>query len=243
MKKIIITGKHILMLSVIFIMGACSKDNEVDFEVHGDVVFIKKLIDDVPVVGTSYYAYSSKTLSSCTVTTPNSAETLNLSAYGINTFLFAIEPSDNEFTSSLPTEGNYLFKVKSSDNETIEVSDEQSFSDLEFAQLDERKFDTNNSWLHLTWGVVANTDNYTVSLINSSGENIFNGYAIKADSPEFYISTFLDVGIWTRQPTYGDTYTIRIKCFKYDTDATEDDYTYSVQEISQKDYSIIWKLN
>lgn len=243
MKKIKIAGKHILMFTIILILAACSKDDEVTFDVHGDVVFLKKMVNNVPVIGTSYYAYSGKTMSSCTVTTPNSAEILNLSAYGINTFLFAFEPVDSAYSSSSPVVGNYIFHATSSDNETMEVSDEQSFSDLGFAQLNERTFDTNNSWLHLTWGEVANADNYSVSLINSAGEIIFNGYAVNADSPEFYISTFLDVGIWTRQPNNGDTYTIRIKCVKYDSDATEDDYTYSVQEISQKDYSVVWKLN
>ena len=243
MEKTKFVRKHLLIVLSIFILGACTKDNKTEFEVHGDVVFIKKIIDGEPVVGTAYYAYSNKTLSSCIVTPPNSTESINLSAFGINTLLFTHEPSNAEYTSSLPIEGNYLFNATSSDNETVEISDEQSYYDLGFAQLDEKTFDTNNNWLHLTWGVITGVDNYTVSLINSSGETIFNGYAVKADSPEFYISTLLDVGIWTIQPTYNNTYTLRIKCFKYDTDATEDDYTYSVQEISQQDYSIVWKLN
>ncbi len=243
MRKIKFAGKLIPMLSIIFILGACTKDDEVGFDVHGEVVFIKKIIDGEPVVGTAYYAYSSKTLSSCAVTTPNSTEDIILSAYGINTFLFAYEPSDSEFSSDSPIEGNYIFNATSSDNEAIEVNDEQSFSDLGFAQLSERTFDINNNWLHLTWGEVTGADNYTINLINSSGATIFTSYAVNADSPEFYISTLLDVGVWTNQPIYDDTYTLRIKCFKYDSDATADDYTYSVQEVSQKDYTVVWKLN
>jgi hypothetical protein len=245
MEKIKFLRKHLLIVLFIFILGACTNDNKTEFEVHGDAVFIKKIINSEPVVGTAYYAYSNKILSACTVTPPSSDQNINLAAYQINTLLFAYEPSDNEFTSTSTSliEGNYLFNATSSDNETIEVSDEQSFSDLGFAQLDERTFDTNNHWLYLTWGVVTGADSYTVSLINSSNETIFSGYAVKADSPEFYISTLLDYGVWAKQPTYNDTYTLRIKCFKYDTDATADDYTYSVQEISQKDYSIVWKLN
>lgn len=243
MKKIKFLRKHLLIVLLIFTLGSCTDDNKTEFAVHGDVVFMKKIINSEPVVGTAYYAYSNKILSACTVTPPGYDQNINLAAFKTNTLLFSYEPSDNEFTSASPTEGNYLFNATSSDTETIEVGDEQSFSDLGFAQLDERTFDTNNNWLHLTWGEVTGADNYTVSLINSSGETIFSGYAVNANSPEFYISTLLDYGIWTNQPTYNDSYTLRIKCFKYDTDATEENYTYSVQEISQKDYSIVWKLN
>jgi len=243
MKRIKFLRKHLLIVLLIFILGACKKDNETEFEVHGDVIFIKKLIDGEPVVGTAYYAYSNKVLSSCTVTPPNSAQNIDLAAYQTNSFLFAYEPSNSDFSSGSPNEGNYLFNATSSDNETIEVNDEQLFSDLGFAQLDERTFDTYEYWLHITWGKVTGADSYKVSLIDSSGVTIFSGYAVSPDSPEFYISTRYDVGTWTKSPVSEDTYTLRIQCNIYDSDATEEDYTYSVQEISQKDYSIVWKLN
>jgi hypothetical protein len=243
MKKIKFLRNHLLVVLLIFILGACAKDDKTGLEVHGDVIFVKKLIDGEPVVGTAYYAYSSKILSSCTVTPPNSGQNINLAAYQTNTFLFAYEPSNSDFSSSSPNEGNYLFNATSSDNETIEVIDEQSFSDLGFAQLDERTFDTNEGWLHLTWAEVTGADSYKVSLIDTSGVTVFSGYTVKADSPECYISTLYDVGIWTKYPVYNDTYKLRIQCNIYDSDATEEDYAYSVQEISQKDYSIVWKLN
>jgi hypothetical protein len=243
MKKIKFLSKLLLIVLLIFILGACTNDDITELEVHGDVIFVKKLIDGEPVVGTAYYAYSSKVLSSCTVTPPNSGQNIDLAAYQTNTFLFAYEPSNSDFSSGLPNEGNYLFNATSSDNEKIEVSDEQSFSDLGFAQLDERTFDTTEGWLHLTWGEVTGADSYKVSLIDTSGVTVFSGYAVKADSPESYITTLYDVGNWTKYPVYNDTYTLRIQCNIYDSDATEENYAYSIQEISQKDYYIVWKLN
>lgn len=232
-----------LFVLVILFTGACTNKNKAGLEVHADVVFLKKLVNGEPAVGTAFYAYSNKPLASATVTPPNSSQSVNLAAFGINTLAFTYEPSDDEYTTSPPTEGNYLFNITSADNETVEISDEQSFYDLGFAQIDEKTFDTNNNWLHLTWGEVSGADYYTVSLINSSDETIFTGYPLKADSPEFYISTLLDVGIWTIQPTYNESYTLRIKCYKYDSDATADDYNYNLQEVSTKDYQIVWKLN
>jgi len=243
MKNLKFRTSYIILLSTVFILGACTKDNTTTLEVHCDVVFFNKIINDEPVTGTAYFAYSNIPLSSCTVTPPNSTQSINLAAYGINTLAFTYEPANDEFSTAIPTEGNYIFNVTSADNETIESSDEQSFSDLGFAQLDEKSFDNNNNWLYLTWGEVTGADNYTVSLINSSGETIFSGYAVNADSPEFYITTQYDFGVWTKTPTFDETYTLRIKCFKYDADATKDDYSYNIQEVSQKDYPLVWKLN
>jgi hypothetical protein len=242
MENVKISGKYLLMVLAIFIMGACNNDKK-EFKVNADVVFIKKIINDEPVVGTAYYAYSNKVLASCSVTPPNSAQTVNLSAYKTNTLTFTNEPSNDEFLSSAPIEGSYLFNVTNSDNETIQTSDEQSFSDIGFAQLDEKTFDSSNQWLYLTWNEVSGADSYTVSLLNSAGETIFSGYAVNADSPEFYITTQFDFGIWTASPNYDEAYTLRIKCFVYDSDATEENFSSSVQEISQKDYPIVWKLN
>ena len=243
MKKLKFLRRYIILMSTVFILGACTKDNTADFKVQGDVVFLKKIVNDEPVIGTAYYAYSNKPMSACTVTPPNSAQSINLAAYGENTLAFTYEPSINDFSPNLPTEGNYLFNATSSDNETLQVSDEQSFSGLGFAQLDEKTFDSNNNWLYLTWGVVDGADSYTVNLINSSGETIFSSYEVNADSPEFYISTQYDFGVWTKTPTFDETYTLRIKCFKYDADATNADYSYNIQEVSQKDYQLVWKLN
>jgi hypothetical protein len=243
MEKTKFLRKHLLFVFLFLILGACSNEDITEFEVHGDVMFVKILVDGEPVVGTAYYAYSNKILSSCTVSPPGADQNIDLAAYQTNTFLFAYEPSNGDFSSDSPNEGIYLFNAKSSDNESIEVSDEQSFSDLGFAQLDERTFDTIENWLHLTWGEVTGADSYKVSLIDTSGVTVFSGYAIKADSPECYISTLYDVGTWTKYPVYDDKYTIRIQCNIYDSDATEEDYAYSIQEISQKDYSIVWKLN
>ena len=243
MKNIIFLKRYLPILSVIFILAACSMGSDTEFQVYGDVIFIKKIVDDEPVVATAYYAYSNEILASCSVTPPNSETSVELEAYGTNVYTFYQEPSEEDYTTDSPNEGNYLFNVTNSKSETIEVNDEQSFYDLDFAQIDTSVFDQTNYWFYVGWEEVTGADSYIVSLLNSSGETIFTGYSVDADSPAYFITTAYTVGSWVDTPSYGETYTLRIRCYIFDSDATDDDYAYNIQEISQKDYEIVWELN
>ncbi|MGM0622022.1 MAG: hypothetical protein ACQETJ_13305, partial [Bacteroidota bacterium] len=106
-----------------FIFWACNDDDEtLEFEVYADAFVMKKEIDGEVKHGISYFAYGNKSISSATVTPP-SGEPFELVVSEESAFTFLKETSEEEFASSLPQNGSYLFDVESKDGETVQVTE------------------------------------------------------------------------------------------------------------------------
>jgi hypothetical protein len=231
----------VLLLSLGLSFGSCLNDKDDEFDVMADVVTLKKMIDDEVKYAPAYYAYGNQSITSGTVTLPD-GETVQLESLSASTYTFLIEPDDEDFTTTPPAEGNYLFEVTSTNGEVLESSDNQEFDDLGFAVVDSVGFDENETYLYLTWDEVTGADYYVVRLLDSSENIIFNGYSVEGDETEYYISSYYTTtGTWTVTPTDGATYILRIQTAKYDSDATEDNNIYNIQEFSVSDTEITWR--
>lgn len=227
----------------VFLLGACDTKDDDTFNVYGDVVFMKKKIDDQVVNAVAYYAYANRSIASATVTLPNSGGTVELAPFGSSTYTYLVEPANSDYSTEMPVEGNYLFSITDSKGENIEVSDEQESDNLSFITLDSLDFNESNVWLYLEWNEVSGADSYVVKLLDSSGNVVFNGYSSDADVPEYYVSYYYTTGVWSSAPVKGQTYTLSIQCNKYDADATDEDYVYNIQEVSVYEQQIVWQLD
>jgi len=233
-------NKLYLSISILlmgFYLVSCNSDSK-DFAAQGDVVFLKKEMNGQEVFGASYYVYGNEKLVSATVTTPL-ATTIELAPYATNSYYYYSEPDSNEFSTSSPAEGTYSFNVTNSDGTSVVVSDFQNFDNLDFAQIDSFAYYNEYDEYYVAWNVVSNADIYVVNLYNSANNIIFTSYSVAADSPA-YVLSYGYYGTWDESPVSGNTYTIQIKSIKYDSDVTNDDYSYNVQEISYSKTEFVW---
>ncbi len=243
MKRLNYFSGGLLILVLMFLLGACNKNNDEIFEIDGDVVFIKKTINDEVVWGAAYYAYGNKSISSATATLPNSVGTVDLEAYGSYTYTFTKEPGDQDFGLNFPMPGSYSFEATNTSGLTAEATDDQDYYNIGIAEIDSIIFEPENLWLHVKWNDVDGADAYVVRLFKTNGVMIFNGVILGTDEPEYFISTYHNTGTWSEAPVKNSTYELRVQSIIYDSDATASDFNQNVQEISVASQPIVWELN
>jgi len=227
----------IFMLFISLILQSCS-NTETEFSVVGDVVFLKTIIDNEEVYGVNYYAYGNNSLSAASVITPLS-KTVQLEPYSTNTYIYYLEADSSDYTTSYPTEGTYTFDITSADGNTLTATDDQELYDIGFAQIDSMSYDSDYDGYYLTWNEVSGADIYVISLYDSDEELVFSSYSIDADAPE-YVLLYDYYGSWEDAPEVDETYTMKIKSIRYDSDATSSDYSNNIQEVSYIDFQFIW---
>lgn len=245
MKRTGIFNFSVITLSVVTIfLASCQKEENEVFDVNSDVIFLHKIIDNDTVTGVAYYAYGNKSISEVAVTLPNEGGTIELDQYPNSTYTFYKQPADEDFMDEESLSyGSYVFNIVSNEGETLEVSDMQETVNLGFAQLDSTGFNEVQKFYYFDWEEVEDAQSYVAMLLNSEGEVIFTGYPVDDESPVYYLSTDYDFGTWDSFPQKGESYTLRIQSYLYDSDATNIDYAYNIQEISIADYPLVWELD
>lgn len=242
MKKLKNLRNSLLFLVMLFAFNACTKYEHEQFEVTGDVVFIKKIINEEIVSATAYYAYGNDNISSTTVTLPYEEGTVELEPFETYTYTFISQPEDVDFTINPPIPGNYSFEVTSTNDETIYASDDQEYVNMGFAENISIDFDENINGLSIEWDEISDADTYIVRIFDTSDEMIFNSPVISANTPEYFISGYFNNGTWSDTPVNDEDYILKIESLKNDADVTVYDYVYNVQEITITEQQFTWEL-
>lgn len=233
-------GRLLFAVLIVVAVVACNK-KEAELTATGDVIYVKKQNGDYPVFGVSYNVQTNKAVNSVSVTLPE-GYTLELTQNAENTYLYEKAPGDADFTTSTPIPGDYVFNVEGKDGEALQVFDKQEFYSLGFTKIDSMNFDDDNLWLYLRWEEVDDADAYTVELSKLSGQQIFNGYFVKAtEGHEYAISYFHQTGAWSEAPQKDARYNLTINSIKYDEDAGDVIDLFNVQEISKSVQEITWE--
>ncbi len=243
MKRLNYIKNSFLILALLIAFTACNDKSGDEFSVNCDVIFIKKKVGEETVYGTAYFVYSNKSLASVAVTDPNGGGPINLEALDNSSYTFLYEPGENDFSTDFVIPGSYSFDISNTEGETIEATDEQEYSNIGFAEIDSLSFDVNNAGLYIRWNEVSDANAYNVRIYKTTGDVIFSGNLINASTPEYFISDYYTTGTWTEQAVKGQNYILRVQCIKYDSDATNNDYVYNVQEYSVTEQPITWELD
>lgn len=242
MKKTTLASKNGIMglfLIGLLFFSSCLNNKENDFSVETDVISFKKTIDGEVKYATAFYAYGSERIDSASVTLPG-GDTLHLkSASGGYTFMR--EPEETGYTTTLPVQGNYLFKITSKKGEELTSNDQQGFANIGFVVPDTIQYDANKTYLYLKWTQVSGADNYVVNLHELEGDVVFGGYVMEGNVTKYYISNIYNTGKWYKTPVQGETYRLTIQASKNDAGATSENSPYNIQEISISEFTITWE--
>lgn len=234
MKKYRIAGMALLM---IFTFTACLNDDDPQFEIVGaDVYIIKKKVNDEIKYAPTYYLYANQGMTSVTVTVPNGGGTIDLdgTAGGV---VYGKEPADADFSTTIPEEGNYLFTAVSSKSETLTANDEFEMDDLAIPVINSLEFVSGS--LEVSWNEVSGADGYYFRILDASGDLVGSIYSIDNDVTEYTITG--STGEWEQTPSAGEIYTIELNAYSFDSDATQYNSGYNVQEIAIGQSQITWE--
>jgi hypothetical protein len=233
--------KSLFLLFILsFMLSSCNDDsNDSTFEVFADTYIVKKLMDDEVKTAVAFYAYANADIASVTVTPPiDGGETIELSRSPESSSTFFKEPDASEFKTELPTPGTYQFDVKSTRGENLLKEDLLEAPGLDIPVIDSTSYQPESLSLQVNWQSVQGAEGYVVKLLNSEGLTIFISFAIVPTAEEFVIHSAS--GNWETQASPGDSLTLRVQAFAYDSDATNEINIYNIGEIAVGEQEIIW---
>ena len=235
------TGKILLIVAFSLIFWACNDENETsNFEAFADAYVLKKEIDGEVKYAATFFVYGNKAISSATVTPPaGGGGSFELAATEESVYSFYKEPREDDFTSELPLEGNYLFEVVSASDESLEKSDLLENGSLSIPTITDFTYQPASESADVKWESVANADGYVVRLLDTGGKVIFLSYSLSAGADELSISPV--TGNWAEQAYSGENYTLQLQAFSYEPGITDEELlAYNVKEISITETQITW---
>ncbi len=232
----------------IFLILACftavsCNDVEEKLEVLTDVYVINKDFDGEVKTANAFYAYANKNLMSGTVAQPNNGGNVELESQPGSNFTLGKEPSDSDFKTTAPVEGNYVFTIKDMNGETQVVTDILSYDGLAVPHFTKINFSGTTVTLETEWAAIPETDGYFIKMFNTSGKLIFSGYNVASNVLKYTITGSTNSGYWSEAAVEGQTYLLQINAYTNDAEANSSNASYNVQEISVGESEITWGTN
>jgi hypothetical protein len=211
-------NRLITLTAFMVLLGSCrEEENEIPFEAVGDVYYISKLESNQKVTARAFYAYGNKAIVEATVTAP-SQEAFELDKSKENAYTVFNEPAGTDFTPDYPVEGTYIFNLKSSDNDKMELSDKLTRLDLEIPEIVNIAFEALDESYDIEWNDVEDAQDYLVELYDSNENLVFTSDFVVGGSNALTLIPGFN-GTWNSDIVVGETYTIYLYAYVYDDDA------------------------
>ncbi len=233
-----ISRVFILFLVVTGLFSCGDDDNTRPFDLIGDVFVTKRMIDDEAQYALSYYAYGNEAMSAASVTTPDATE-VTLSAANSMGNTWSKTATLSDFSMDYPTEGIYSFYVL---NEDVphEVNDYLTLHNSEFTEIVSSTME--NSVLSVEWDENLDSEGHLLRLLTESGEVVFTSQFLSTQVSRLDIDPNTASGTWVSgHPKTGDFYTLEIHSFTFDSDASDLDFSYHIDEIAITEQLIPWQ--
>jgi hypothetical protein len=225
-----------LILLVAF-SSSCNKDSDSP-SVVGDAIIVSKRSGTDVVYGVALYAYAYSSLKTVTVaSSTNPSEAITLAANGSYTYNFYREPSDSEYSATIPTASIYTFSGVLESGATFECQDILASDALVPVTFEKCQYNTTNSYAELDWTALTNADSYAIYVISESGTIVFRSSELSNTVLSGTLSSSAS-GWVSGYPVTGATYTVKIYAFKYEDSSNIN--SYHLQATSISDATLTW---
>ncbi|HZH72172.1 MAG TPA: hypothetical protein VFD91_06755 [Mariniphaga sp.] len=239
-------NRKLLFTTIAGILAAaftsCIDDPEpAPLDAMSDAYIQKKVEDGVEKYALGLWVLANKNLDTVIVEGPED-ETWELSAENENDLrVFRYKIEDEDYTETIPAEGDYSFKVTSTqEGETpITVKDKLTDKVLDVATIDSTKF--TNSGLDVHWQVVSNADNYVIRMFDEDDKMIYQGPYQLGNKDKFTVEKTGNYWATGFSPQEGDTYRLELLAILFETGISESEEMYNVQSISIATSEIEWE--
>ena len=221
-----------------FLITSCNKDSEIVYEADVDVFVEKKLVDGVVKYAPVYYAYGTASIESVTVTSPGELATIDLEQSASYSTIFLSNTSETDYTEEMPLEGSYTFNIKFESGSSYSASEYFYSEELDLPVISEYYWDSNYSSIYLSSESVSNAYAYNVSFRDADNSLIFSSIAYNSESSEILINT--NTTVWYDSPASDLPITVELNAYSFDSDASEDEWTYNIQCNSVSATETVW---
>lgn len=218
-------SKLVLLGFIVTGFWACNDNDPETFEVIGEVITSKRIIDGEEKFALSYYAYSNMKMDSAKVNLPGDS-TLTLSEENAQKITYYYEPSDEDFSTTAPESDAYEFLVTNKDVEYSAIED-HVFTDVDIPTIDSVGVSTSIQTVYLEWNNNDDAENYVVLILNEDDETIFISYLISGSADSFTADE--NSGTWDDSLDTGSSYTVEVQAIIFEDDATNADYFYQIE--------------
>jgi len=225
-----------LLLLVAFSLS-CSKESD-DSSVIGDAIIVSKRSGTDVVYGVALYAYAYSPLK--TVSAVSSLELSNavsLAANGSYTYNFIKEPTDSEYSGTIPVASIYTFNGVFESGATFECQDILSSDALAPVTFEKCQYNTTDSYAEFSWTALTNAYSYVIYIVNESGTVVFGSSMLSNTVTAGNISSSAN-GWSSGYPIKGATYIVRIYAFAYEDSLDVDSYQLQATSISEA--TLVW---
>lgn len=227
-----ITIQKIGKLFILFVLAAglasCGEDTETAaFTGVGDVMVIKRKLQDETRYARSFAAYANHPMTSAVVSLPEGG-TLTLESELGNKQTYYHEPSIGDFSVEVPELGLFEFTVVNEDIEHI-FSENAAFNDLDFVTID--TISVNSGVVHIEWQLISEAGAYRVRMVDENNEQIFNGDLLGTNSKIYEFAP--------TQAETGKTYFVEVFAFSFEAGSGNDPVR-NIEEISISANEIVW---
>lgn len=232
--------KAVFLVGCIVILTSCIEDDLAEsLIVYPDAFTIKKMINDEPAYGVAFYAFGNQFLSTATATQMGgSGEKIQLVQSPQSIFTLEKIPQDMDFKPYPPVSAEYLFQIVAESGGMAEDIDFLNPQDIDIPTIVKAEFTDNNKLFELKWTAVDGVDGYNIKFVNADGLNIYSGPSLNSDVSSVSVNTL--VGNWFEAPIAGETYSVNVVAFAYESNANESNYGYNMEEISIAEIEVTW---
>jgi hypothetical protein len=190
---------------------------DIDFttSVEGDVYYHVKSTGQDTLFAIGARAVSNVGMNSVSVTSESNPDlSFDLNQDENSNFYFYYEPSDTEFSSEVPTPGNYHFDIQLADKdfEALDQLHETYIFPAEITSVD-IQFDA--LLIIANWNKPEGAESFIISVANEDGELVF----VSQNLPDQTTTYSIDIGggSWSGEnPQVGDTFTVNVTALHYD---------------------------
>lgn len=225
-----------LILMVVF-LSSCNKDSD-DSSVVGDAIIVSKRSGTEVVYGVALYAYAFSSIKTATaVNSISPSEAIPLAANGSYSYNFYKEPSDSEYSVTVPGASIYTFSGVFDSGATFECQDILTSNALVPVTFEKCEYNTASSYAELSWTALANADSYIIYVVDESGTIVFRS----SELSNTVVSGTLNSSAsgWTSgYPINGATYTVKIYAFEYEDSSNIN--SYQLQSTSISESTLVW---
>lgn len=205
-----------------------------------DVFVQKEVHDGVEKYGLAFWVLGNKDMKTVTVEGPGTSSWI-LESDQSTSRVFSLFPDEDDYSASKPAEGDYKFRIKSTQTDEPELTVIDKLENTELAAVVISSTEFVNSKLKTTWGAVANADTYLVRMYNSQNKLVFMGPKLSASATTYSFGS-TDQG-WSPgvMPETDKTYRVEVLALLYEANSQPTDKEYNVQFISIRSVNVVWQ--
>ena len=234
MKRLLFFLFPVLVISLFLI--SCNEDDQ-EHTGFCDAMIIVRTVGPQTLYGLNLHLFSLNPVSSVTATAKEQpSATFELSAFQNLSTEFMYETPVNLFSSGLPQTGDYYFKVKFSNGDTLTYTDNLSKETVLPPGIVKCNFKPAEKEIELEWSKVENASFYNIKLFDSKGVAVFVSPLFVTSYTSYTFGTGTQGWQVTKYPENNSVMTVEVTSYLLESSGELTDYQSAGRSVA----TVVW---